>query len=206
MAKIFDQDQPKSAARAEPQRGVRGLRPVDGRASEAAARDGHGRCQEPGPDAAERPPSTLTPEPAGALSRGHASGPQAVEKGGQRLPRLGPAAAGSSARATYIATSSSAPISAWARGLTGWRRIAPASIAACEGALDQAQPVAAGDLAPALPAEHGRRVEQDDPLHLRLHAVVEEHLGARAQRLDRVGAAASAPAAISSVTSASICS
>src|SRR5262245_7237183 len=40
--------------------------------------------------------------------------------------------------------------------------------------LDQAETVAAGEVPPRLPAEHGGRVEQDDPLDLRLGAGVEE--------------------------------
>ncbi len=45
-----------------------------------------------------------------------------------------------------------------------------------QACFDQPEAVGGGDLAPALPAQHRRRVVEDDPLHLRLGAVVEEDL------------------------------
>jgi hypothetical protein len=103
-------------------------------------------------------------------------------------PASARASAVSSERATSIASSSRAPISAWASGRSGCSRTSPASMAGREDALDQAESVAGSDLAPLLPTEHRRGVEEDDPLDLRFEAGVEEHLGARVQRLERAGA------------------
>ena len=93
--------------------------------------------------------------------------------------------AGSSERATSIAASSSAPSSRCAIGFTGSGRISPASIAALQAGLDQAEAVGGGDLAPAIPAQHRGGVVQGDPLQLRLGALVEEGLDAGLHRLQR---------------------
>ena len=55
---------------------------------------------------------------------------------------------------------------------------------------DEPEPVAQPDRPPALPAQDGGRVEQDDPLDLGLGADGQERAGAGAQRGDRVGRAA----------------
>src|SRR6185437_1687048 len=56
-----------------------------------------------------------------------------------------------------------------------------------EPELDQAETVSSGQVPPRLPAEHGRRVEQDDPLDLGLRAGVEEQPGTGSQRTHRIG-------------------
>ena len=53
--------------------------------------------------------------------------------------------------------------------------------------LHQAETVLVGQVPPRLPAEHGRGVEEDDPLDLGRCADVEEQPGTRAQRSHRVG-------------------
>jgi hypothetical protein len=53
-------------------------------------------------------------------------------------------------------------------------------------ALDEPEPVAQPDRAPAFEAEDRGRVEQGDPAHLLLGAHVEPRLGARAQGRQRV--------------------
>ena len=69
--------------------------------------------------------------------------PSAAERQQQALERLaglGAGAAGSSARATSIATSSRAPSSAWESGSIGWRRISPDSIPAVSRAAIRPSP------------------------------------------------------------------
>jgi len=56
-------------------------------------------------------------------------------------------------------------------------------------ASDEAEGVAQPDLPPALPAQDGGRVEQDDALDRRLGADGQERAGAGAQRAERVGGA-----------------
>ena len=121
-------------------------------------------------------------------------------------PTSARAASVSSARATSIAASSSAPIITWASGPSGWRRDRARVHRRAERGLDQAEAVVGGDLAPALPAEHRRGVEQHDALDLGLEAGVEEHLGARRAAPPSGPTRPSAPAAIFSVSSLSTCS
>ena len=69
--------------------------------------------------------------------------------------------------------------------MTGSGRISPASIAGDQARLDQAEAVGGGDLPPALPAEDGGGVVEDDPLEARLGALVEEGGDAGLHRRER---------------------
>ena len=129
----------------------------------------------------------LTPSPARRDGRAPGRRAEAVEQRVEGTADLGPHRLGSSARATSIAASSSAPIKTWASGRTGCARDRPRLDRRPQGRLDQAEAVRGGDLAPAIPAQHRRPVEQDDPLRLRLGAGREEHLRAGPHRLQRRG-------------------
>ena len=74
----------------------------------------------------------------------------------------------------------------WATGSIGWAGIAPGLDQLAEQPGDEPEAVAHPDLPPALPAEHGRAVEQGDAAHLGLDAGVEPGLGAGGQHGQRI--------------------
>ena len=101
-----------------------------------------------------------------------------------RAPPRGPRRGRSAGRASV-----SAPSIRCASGSTGCCSIRPASIDVLEPGAHQREAVARLDLAPRREAEHGRRVDEHDPLHGRLEAAVEERADRGQLLLPRVGLA-----------------
>ena len=93
-----------------------------------------------------------------------------------------------------MAASAIAPISRWASGRTGRGAQHAAVHGVLEGEADQPEAVALVDLAPLLPAQHGRGVEQGDAHDGRVGAGVEEGAHAGHHQLPRVVDAADAGA------------
>ena len=93
----------------------------------------------------------------------------------------------SAALDTNSAASSSAPSSTWAVGAKRLVGDRPVGHGLRQHRLDDAEAVLHPDLAPALPAEHRRGVDQDDALHVGSRALLEEQPSADAHRGQLVG-------------------
>ena len=147
------------AHRGDLRRPVLGVSPsrldLSGRAARGPRRPAGGRSGSAKRPSARRGHARAEADAGPASARAHAQPvEQPLERRRDRVGRLG-------SRTTSSAASSSAPISRCASGCTARAAVDLAGLdRRRDDRFDQPQPVALGDLAPALPAEHGRSVDR----------------------------------------------